>query len=140
MSSYPLIVGAVMTAIPETIAVDASTASAITRMEALGVRHLPVMDGEKLVGLISHRDLQRPRAFLDYSPGVVGPSVGDLCTRELLTVDFDEPLDTLATNMAEHKVGSALVLEQGELVGIVTNIDLCRCIADLVGRIRALEA
>ena len=136
MSAYPLKVGAIMTAIPETISANASTASALERMQSLGVRHLPVMEGESLVGLLSHRDLQRTRAFLDSSPGVVGPTVGDLCTRQLLTAELTEPLDTLAANMAEHKVGSALVMDQGELIGIVTTVDLCRCVVDLVGRLR----
>ena len=139
MSSYPLLVGAVMTAIPETITVGASTASALALMDKHGVRHLPVLDEGQLVGLLSHRDLERSRAFLDSSPGVVGPNVGALCSRALLCVELDEALDTVATKMADHKLGSALVLDGEELVGIVTTIDMCRCVADLVGRVRALQ-
>lgn len=140
MPSYPLVVGAIMTAIPETIDARASTATAVARMRELDIRHLPVMAGDELVGILSQRDLERARAFLDAAPGVVGPNVGDLCTRTLLTVELDAPLDAVATQMADHKLGSALVLDEGELVGIVTNVDMYRCLADLVVQLQASQS
>ena len=62
-------VRSVMTPAPEVIGAQADTSSALERMRTLGVRHLPVMDRDRLVGVLSEHDLQGVRVFLDYSPG-----------------------------------------------------------------------
>ncbi|MCA9711484.1 MAG: CBS domain-containing protein [Myxococcales bacterium] len=133
-------VRSVMTPAPETITAQASSASAFALMETLGVRHLPVMDRDRLVGVISERDLRVVRAFLDQAPGEVGPPVGALCSRDLLMVSPDDPLHEAAERMADRKVGAALVSEGAELVGIMTCIDVCRAMTELVLRLRAMGA
>lgn len=130
----------VMTPAPTIILAQASTASAHTMMESLGVRHLPVMDRDRLVGVLSERDLRAVRAFLAHTPGEVGPPVGDLCSRDLLMVSPDDPLHEAAERMAERKVGAVLVSEGTELVGIMTCVDVCRALTDLVARLRAASA
>lgn len=128
----------IMTLAPRVIDAGADSAEAVTLMDELGVRHLPVVDGEgKLIGILSERDLRRARALLDSAPGELGPSVEALCSCELLTVGPDDPLDDAATAMAEQKVGSAVVIDDGEIVGIVTCVDMCRCVAELVAKLRA---
>lgn len=129
-----------MTPAPEVIGAQADTSTALERMQALGVRHLPVMDRDRLVGVLSEHDLRSVRAFLDYAPGEVGPTVGELCTRDPLVVGPDDPLDEAATAMADRRVGSALVVEGTELVGIMTSVDLCKGLTELVGRLRAVAA
>ncbi len=133
-------VRSVMTPAPEVIQAQADTATALERMQALGVRHLPVMDRDRLVGVLSDHDLRTVRAFLDYTPGEVGPSVGEICSRDLLVVGPDDPLDEAATTMADRRVGSALVIEGTELVGIMTSVDLCKGLTALVARLRSAAA
>lgn len=115
---------------------QANSATAYARMQTLGIRHLPVMDRERLVGILSERDLRGVRAFLDQAPGEVGPPVGELCSRDLLVVGPDDPLDEVANAMADRRLGAALVVDGAELVGIVTCVDLCRGLTDLVARLR----
>jgi acetoin utilization protein AcuB len=131
-------VSSVMTPAPEVIRAQADTATALERMKALGVRHLPVMDRDRLVGVLSERDLRAVRAFLDYAPGEVGPTVGELCSRDLLVVGPDDPLDEAATAMADRRVGAALVVDGTALVGIMTCVDLCKGLTELVTRLRAV--
>lgn len=130
-------VRSVMSPTPEVIHAQADTSSALERMQALKVRHLPVMDRDRLVGVLSERDLLGVRAFLDYAPGELGPTVGELCSRDLLVVGPDDPLDEAATAMADRRVGSALVVEGTDLVGIMTCVDLCKGLTELVTRLRA---
>ncbi|MCX4246922.1 CBS domain-containing protein [Paraliomyxa miuraensis] len=132
-------VRSVMTPAPEVIRAQADSATAYTRMQALGIRHLPVMDRDRLVGVLSERDLRGVRAFLDHAPGELGPPVGELCSRELLVVGPDDPLDEAATLMADRRVGAALVVDGTELVGIMTCVDLCKGLTDLVARLRAVS-
>lgn len=131
-------VRSVMTPAPEIIPAQADTASAQGRMKALGIRHLPVMDRDRLVGVLSERDLRGVRAFLDQMPGELGPTVGELCSRDLLVVGPDDPLDEAATAMADRRVGAALVIDGTELVGIMTCVDLCKGLTELVTRLRAV--
>jgi acetoin utilization protein AcuB len=133
-------VRSVMTPTPEVISAQAGTAFAHERMQALGVRHLPVMDRDRLVGVLSERDLRGVRAFLDYAPGELGPTVGELCSRDLLVVGPDDPLDEAATSMADRRVGAALVVDGAALVGIMTCVDLCKGLSELVARLRALRS
>lgn len=130
----------VMTPAPKVIEAQADTSAAHALMDELGVRHLPVMDRDRLVGVLSERDIRGARAFLDHAPGVLGPVVGDLCSRNLLVVGPDDPLDDAANAMADRKVGAALVVEGVELVGIITCVDVCRGLTTLVGRLRAVSA
>lgn len=129
-----------MTPAPKVIAAQESSASAHALMESLGVRHLPVVDRGRLVGVLSERDLRGVRAFLDHMPGEVGPPVGELCSRDLLMVSPDDPLHEAAALMAKRKVGAALVSEGVDLVGIMTSIDVCMALTDLVLRLRAAES
>ena len=133
-------VRSVMTPAPEVIHAQAGSATAHARMQELGIRHLPVMDRDRLVGVLSERDLRGVRAFLDHAPGELGPSVGELCSRDLLIVGPDDPLDEAATLMADRRVGAALVVEGTELVGIMTCVDLCKGLSDLVARLRVASA
>jgi acetoin utilization protein AcuB len=130
-------VRSLMTPAPEVVSAQADTASALARMKALGIRHLPVMDRDRLVGVLSERDLRGVRAFLDQMPGELGPTVGELCSRDLLVVGPDDPLDEVATAMADRRVGSALVVDGTDLVGILTCVDLCWGLTKLVSQLRA---
>ena len=98
-------------------------------------RHLPVVDGEgSLVGIVDRNDLE---AFLSQagSPGIQKRQhrVDQVMTREVVTVAPDCPLEEAASLMVAHKIGSLPVLEEGRVVGIVTETDLFKQFAVVLG-------
>jgi acetoin utilization protein AcuB len=122
---------AVMTPFPYSIERSASIIAARDMMLRHAIRHLPVMDEGKLVGMVSDRDI---RLILDPGIGVVpeGKCVGDICTAEVYVVELTDPLDRVLTNMAQRHIGSALVVKHGKLAGIFTVTDACRLFGELL--------
>lgn len=129
----------IMTPAPRVVDATEDTRTARALMEQYGVRHLPVLHHGKLIGILSERDARAALAYLEHAPGELGPPVLAVCAQPPLVVDPDDPLDQVATQMANHRVGSALVVQRDRLVGIVSTVDLCRELAALIGRLRSLE-
>jgi acetoin utilization protein AcuB len=119
-----------MTVTPHTIGADQTLAHARQRMDELRVRHLPVMSGEKLVGVVTDRDLHLIESLKDVDPRLV--TVFDAMSGSVYTVSPDAPLDDVAGTMAEKKVGSAVVIQNGKVVGIFTTVDVCLALTDLL--------
>lgn len=122
-----------MTRHPHSIRIDEKLATAAKLMSSLGVRHLPVLDAGELVGVISDRDLKR------VSEGAAD-RVSDVCIDDPYAVDIDTSLFIVAMTMAEKKIGSVIVLEQGRLAGIFTAVDACRALADTLAPVEQPEA
>lgn len=128
--SLSVSVGMFMSPSPQCIGSDQSLEFAADRMTELCVRHLPVREGGTLVGVISERDI----ALI----GSIAPdALCDLKVEEAMTgvpycVSSGAPLGEVAAHMASRKLGSALVMEQGKLVGIFTVTDALRALAGLV--------
>lgn len=106
------------------------------------VRHMPVVHGGKLVGVVSERDLLRVslsnlahrqderRAFLE------AVDIARVMSAPPIVVSPDATVEEAALVMAREKIGCLPVVEAGELLGMVTETDLLRCFA---GRVRAGE-
>lgn len=109
-------------------------------MERFGMRHLPVVDGEKLVGLVTHRDILRVtrsslRSYrLDREIDRRKQEetfVADVMTREVLSVNPDTPLKEAARLIVENRIGCLPVVDaERRLLGILTEFDLVRLIAE----------
>lgn len=103
------------------------------RMREAGVRHLPVLDGAQLVGVLSDRDLRRPD-WVDEAPDLSHEyhlddslSVGDLMTRNPIVVHTYDPLAKACELINRHGFGALPVLDKGNhLVGIISKADLIR--------------
>jgi acetoin utilization protein AcuB len=117
----------VMTANPECLSTHATALDLVRRFHATGFRHLLLADEQsRLVGIISDRDVIRC-----YGVGS-GPSAEelkriravDLMSSDLITVDSSAPLDEVVNLMVDHGISSVPVLDEGRLVGILTNTDL----------------
>lgn len=120
------LVKAVMTPFPYSIGPDARLASARRMMEEHDIRHLPVVDGEQLVGIVSDREL---RLFLAPDSGELvdrSLKVRDICETEVYIVELTERLDGVIDGMLKRRVGSAIVTKAGRVVGIFTSVDACR--------------
>jgi acetoin utilization protein AcuB len=129
----PPTVRRVMTPFPWSIEAGRTVAEAWMMMSEHGIRHLPVTQDGELVGLVSGRDLGLAMDARLGAPRAAGLSVGELAEREPYMVDLTTPVEFVAREMAERRLGSALVTRQGKLVGIFTTTDACRLLADLLG-------
>ena len=119
-----------MTTSPVSIGLKQSLAHAHHVMREHRIRHLPVLDGGVLVGLVSQRDLHLIETLKDVDAHTV--SVEEAMTSEVYAVAPDAPLDEVAEAMATRKLGSAVVMQNSHVVGIFTNVDVCRALSELL--------
>lgn len=109
------------------VPITATVADALDTLNAHAIRHLPVMDGESVVGIVSDRDL---RLALTGRPDET--SVADAMTSDPMTVSTTMPIEAVARMLVEHGVGSAPVVDEGALVGIITETDVLRSFVELI--------
>jgi acetoin utilization protein AcuB len=119
-----------MTRSPHGIGVDQSLSTARSFMKKHEVRHLPVLSGGELVGVVSERDVALIDALSDADPERV--SVEEAMSPSTYSVSPDTPLEEIARTMAEHKYGCAVAMKEGRVVGILTIVDVCRALAELL--------
>jgi acetoin utilization protein AcuB len=121
-----------MTPAPHSIGRDQSLAMAHERMRGWGIRHLPVLEGGKLVGILSQRDALLIETLRDVDPAKV--SVEEAMTSDVYLVSPDASLGEVTSAMAEHKYGCAVVMNGTQLTGIFTTIDALRALITLAQR------
>jgi CBS domain-containing protein len=110
------------------ITADAPCSTALRLMAATGVRHLPVLDGNRCCGVVFEIDLAR-FASSAWSPLIHATlCVGDL-TRPAAPLPVTARRSDAARRMQEEHGDAVLVSDQGRLVGIVTATDLVRSLA-----------
>lgn len=117
-----------MTPSPHTIGVEQSLAVAAETMRAHKIRHLPVLKGGTVVGILSERDVQLVSGLPAVDPATV--TVEDAMSDSVYAVSPDTPLEEVAAEMAAHKYGAALVTEGGRVAGVFTTIDALLALAD----------
>jgi CBS domain-containing membrane protein len=97
------------------------------------IRHLPVVRGGRLVGLITHRDLLRAAAQRCADPAQQPLWASDAMVRDVKTVTADTPTREAVTLMLENKYGCLPVVgADGELLGILTEADMVRYARHLI--------
>jgi acetoin utilization protein AcuB len=125
------------------IAPDQSLRMARERMYKHGIRRLPVIHDGKLVGIITDRDVRQAWASsatalstheLLYLLDRV--TVGEVMTRDVITVTPDTPLAEAARLLHDHKIGGLPVVEGKAVVGIITETDLLEAFIDLCRTVR----
>lgn len=119
-----------MTASPHSIGKDQFLVHAHELMRNHAIRHLPVLDGGRLVGVLSDRDLHLIETLRDVTPDKV--TVEEAMTPVVYSVAPRAPLHEVVREMAAHKYGCAVVVDDREVVGIFTTIDALRAFADLL--------
>jgi acetoin utilization protein AcuB len=106
---------------PVTVNAHLTLAQAEKMMHEHRIRHLPVLEGGKLIGIVSDRDLKMVLGFKDVDPNKV--TVEEACTYDPITVSPEANLDEVVGMMAEKRIGSVLVVDNNKLVGIYTWVD-----------------
>lgn len=119
-----------MTTSPHSVGLDQPLSQAHAFMRKHDIRHLPVLSGGALVGLLSERDLTLIETLKDVDPKTV--TVEEAMSTNVYAVSPDAPLDEVVSTMAEHKHGSAVVMQNGHVVGIFTTVDACRALGQLL--------
>jgi acetoin utilization protein AcuB len=129
-----------MTTSPRAIEADASLNDAHQIMRDEGFRHLPVLEHGRLLGIVSQRDLHLIETLRDVDPDAV--TVREAMVSHPYFVEPDAPLDGVVAEMAEHRFGAAVVMEESKVVGMFTTVDALRAFGELLksGAARAGEA
>lgn len=112
---------------------EATLGEAWALFRAKGFRHLPVVDGGRLVGILTDRDLRSATSSLDHSPYRAEDPVRQAMTTPALTADPLDPVEDAARIMRQNKIGCLPVVDGGELVGILTGMDLLDALISLTG-------
>ena len=113
-----------MTASPTVVSSDTNVVEAARAMTTENVGSLPVVDQEKLVGMVTDRDLVTNVLAKDLDPHKV--PVSDVATENPEFVGPEDPLDTALQRMAEKQVRRLPVVEDGRVVGILAQADVAQ--------------
>jgi len=130
-----------------TVVPDETVTAAHQLMQKHRIRHLLVVDGEQLVGIVTDRDirLNLPSQATSLSVWEVNHlltrlAVGKVMTQSVITVGPDREARDAAQLMLEHKIGALAVVDGGELVGIITETDLLRAFVKSADEAAALRS
>ena len=119
-----------MTTTPISIDKDIPLSEAAALMSKNNIRHLPVMAGEKIDGVITSTDVALIKGLRDVDMGKL--TVRDCYSASPFTVTPDARLDDVLDEMAEKKYGCVLVKDNEHLVGIFTWVDALRATSELL--------
>jgi acetoin utilization protein AcuB len=124
------VVGAVMTSFPYFVEAGDTAGKIEGLMDRHGIRHLPVQENGKVVGIVSERDLHHyvKRASPQEEKDRV--LARDIMVPEPYIVPFRAPLSDVVFEMAKRRIGSVIVQRQGKLAGILSAIDVCRILGE----------
>jgi acetoin utilization protein AcuB len=129
-----------MTTNPFTISPGQSIPEAQELIEKHGIKRLPVMKNGKLVGIVSKEDILQasPSKATALSMGEINYllskiKVGKIMNKELITISSDALLEEAATLMRDNNVGFLPVVDDGKLVGIITESDIFDSFIELLG-------
>lgn len=115
-----------MTRSVHTIGTKSPLAEAHRMMNDHAIRHLPVLEGGRLVGMLSQRDLHLIETLRDVDPKEV--MVEEAMSQDAYTVAPEAQLAVVAREMGLHKYGSAVIVRGVEVLGIFTTTDALRAL------------
>jgi len=130
-----------MTSNPATVTPRTTIAEAWDLMRELDVRHLPVIEGEALVGMLSDRDLGNldvtrllTEAGADTLRRQLSRPVVQLMSTDVVAAEPETEVSELVTLLLEHKVGAIPVVtpDTRQIVGIVSYIDVLRVLQEVL--------
>lgn len=134
-----MLVSLYMSREPLTVAATDDLATAVRHMAQRGVRCLPVLDGQRLVGVLSRTDVLRtlPSDLQPFSVEVLagrdlGVPVRDAMARDVVTIAPGDGIEQAAATLDERRLSSLVVTLGGEVVGVLSRSDILRAFRRLV--------
>ncbi|WP_295404206.1 CBS domain-containing protein [Meiothermus sp.] len=122
-----------MTPNPQVVGPDVPVPEAARMMKQGGFRRLPVVKDGRLVGIVTDRDLKEAMpsdasslSIWELNYLISKLPVGEVMSKDPITIGENMPLQAAAKLMLEHKIGGLPVVQEGRLVGIVTVSDVLR--------------
>jgi acetoin utilization protein AcuB len=128
---YP-VVREFMTSSPLTVGRSSSLAAASQLMRKHHVRHLPVLNGGLIEGVLSERDLLLLETMPGVNPTVV--RVEEAMVQDVFTVGPETPVGEAIETMIDRKLGSAIVCDGERVLGVFTTVDALRALHHLLER------
>jgi acetoin utilization protein AcuB len=129
-----------MTSNPYTIAFDAPITDVIELMREKNLKRVPVVHGDKVVGMITQGDIQKVSptkattlSIFEINYLLSKTKVSDAMTKEVITVSPDALLEEAAVLMRDNKISTLAVVRENKLVGIITESDIFDAFIDLLG-------
>jgi acetoin utilization protein AcuB len=126
-----------------TIGPEAQLSDALNIMRARKVHHLPVVEDDLLIGIVSDGDLlyalpsvDKPISRVEASYQAAALPVRQIMQHDVVTICPDCPIELAAATMADHSIGALPVVESPEshtLVGIITQTDIFRLFVEMLG-------
>ncbi|ASJ55023.1 acetoin utilization protein AcuB [Brevibacillus formosus] len=120
-----------------TIQPSTTIGEALLLLRANRIRHLPVIENNSLVGIVSDRDLRDalPSRLLthDDDDTVLHKPVADIMNQQVITTHPLDFIEDAALQLYEHKIGSLPIVEGNRLVGLITESDLFSSLIELFG-------
>jgi acetoin utilization protein AcuB len=123
-----------------TITKDERMTTAKKILKEKNIRHLPVVEGKKLIGLVSNMDIRKAEASpatslevreLHYLLDKI--TIGEIMTRNVITISPDISVEEATTLLHDNKIGCLPVVEDGNLVGIITENDVMEILIAVMG-------
>jgi acetoin utilization protein AcuB len=111
-----------MTHCPVTVSEECAIQRAIWQMRVAEIRHLIVIDGDRVTGIVSNRDLRRLLEDASRPPRLTDP-VRRIMTEDPVTVAPEIPVTEAARLLLERKIGALPVRTGDEIIGIFTTSD-----------------
>ncbi len=115
-----------MTVKPTSVSPRDTLAAAKALMDAEGVHRLPVLEGGRLVGILSERDLRMHWGYLDST------RVDAAMTSDPIFVAPETDIEDAARIMLRHKIGGLPVVDKSKLIGIITTTDILKAFLDVM--------
>jgi acetoin utilization protein AcuB len=128
-----MLVGQIMSQKIVTISPDKRVGQALKLMQKHQIRHLPVMEHDRMVGWITSRDLRE----VLLASMLEEIKVGDVMVQAPLSVTPDTEVEEAARLIHEHKIGGMPVMEGEKLVGVITMLDLISAFIAMLGLLKS---
>lgn len=123
----------IMTPNPLSASPRTSVFDALRTLESEEIRHLPIVEGHELIGIVSDRDLARftHAAVLnepDFGRARLQVPVSEIMSSDPFTVEPDDDVDEVIDLMLENRISAVPVVDgtEGRLLGIVSYVDVLR--------------
>lgn len=112
-----------------TISRDCTIKEAMKLMKQHEIRHLPVVEDDRFVGLVTEPDIRA----VHLAAMIEEITVADIMLTRPITITPDTPLEVAACLLVENRISGLPVVEDERLAGMITTTDICRAFIEIMG-------